>query len=334
MKAFFALATLMLVMASAAPTDSTRVKEFLFGLAKGLGLPVDYNYLEAQNFVSSDIDSPVFFARLRSLGQIDLNKFSTAAPIIQSLYDSIVFLKFQRPSGLGNSYNLSRAVNATETALRNGALFLNQVVNKGKQSELKDIGLLVPDQMVFVGSKLGSLILEVEISFVSFLLGLGEGLNQKIDSQVFILNNFNYDQDTVQDIYNVLALLNQTSLPLRFRVEAAINQLDYKFMMVRQNQSAVISKDTGLMNIFNTILPRVFNGPNDCLQIVEKNNLLDMFPAIGESARYNLRQTGLRLGTVFRYIYAKQNPQVSLMEAPVPTRRASFLRKLLIRKSQ
>eukprot|EP01017_Pseudomicrothorax_dubius_P013006 TRINITY_DN1558_c0_g1_i1.p1 TRINITY_DN1558_c0_g1~~TRINITY_DN1558_c0_g1_i1.p1 ORF type:complete len:335 (-),score=80.92 TRINITY_DN1558_c0_g1_i1:64-1068(-) len=334
MKTFFALAFLVLVTVSAAPNESARVREFLFGLAKGLGLPVDYKYLVDQNFDSSDIDGNIFFLRLRALGQIDVNKFSAAAQFIQNLYDSIIYLKSKRPTGLGNNFNLSRAVNATETAFRNATLFLNQVASKGKQSELRDLGLLVPDQMIFVGTKLGSLILEVEISFVSFLLGLGEGLNQKINSQVFIQNNFNYDQDTVQDIFNVLALLNQTSLPLRFRAEVAINQLDFKLSMVRQNQSVIINKDTGLSNIFNVILPRVFNGPNDCLQIVEKNNLLDMFPAIGESVRYNLRQAGLRLGTVFRYIYAKQNPQVSLTEVPVPTRKTPFLRKLLIRKSQ
>eukprot|EP01017_Pseudomicrothorax_dubius_P008409 TRINITY_DN12759_c0_g1_i1.p1 TRINITY_DN12759_c0_g1~~TRINITY_DN12759_c0_g1_i1.p1 ORF type:complete len:336 (+),score=61.10 TRINITY_DN12759_c0_g1_i1:28-1035(+) len=328
----FVLVTILLASASATPDDNTRFKEFLYGLGKGLGIQIDYSYLVKENFSASDVNAANLFSYLRRLGQMDLGKISSGTQAIEGIYQSFVFLKSQRPNGLSGNYNLYRTVNLTETALRNASLFLNQVVSRGLQGDLKNISLGVPDQMVFVGFKLGSLILEDGVSFISFLKGLAEGLNQTINPLVFIVNNFNYDQDTVQDIFNVLALLNDTSYSLEIRIEMAITQLEFKFMMVGQNQSAVLRKDDGLTKIFYTILPSILNVPSKCLKTIESHNLKNLFPPIGESVRYDLRQTGARLGAVLKLIYSKQNPQVSLMEVPFQSRKSSFLRKLLNRK--
>eukprot|EP01017_Pseudomicrothorax_dubius_P037427 TRINITY_DN5483_c0_g1_i4.p1 TRINITY_DN5483_c0_g1~~TRINITY_DN5483_c0_g1_i4.p1 ORF type:complete len:181 (+),score=10.92 TRINITY_DN5483_c0_g1_i4:116-658(+) len=163
---------------------------------------------------------------------------------------------------------------------------------------LTEIGFAVPDHMVIVGKKLGEVFRKVEIRFASFLDGLAKGLGQPINQS---LSKLKFDDDIAEDILNALVYLKKDGVSLRWTVEMILIQLEFKLSMFYQLQDENTRNDQALSKMFKETLPAVFKGSP--IRIIERQKLLDQFPAVAESIKSDLTKAGTRLGELLKQIY-------------------------------
>eukprot|EP01017_Pseudomicrothorax_dubius_P004802 TRINITY_DN11061_c0_g2_i2.p1 TRINITY_DN11061_c0_g2~~TRINITY_DN11061_c0_g2_i2.p1 ORF type:complete len:133 (-),score=18.35 TRINITY_DN11061_c0_g2_i2:126-524(-) len=122
----------------------------------------------------------------------------------------------------------------------------------------------------------------------------------------FLDPEFKFDQFQAEGIFNSLACLNSTDIPLKVRIQMVLTQIPFKLWNVQRSLNQVIKKDQALDTLFNQVLPTVFNGPNDILTLANTKNVSECFPAIGETVNTNLTETGVRLGVTLEKIYKIQ----------------------------